>query len=604
MQKIKILSENLSNQIAAGEVVERPVSIVKELVENSIDAGSSKIEISIRDGGKGLIRVADNGEGMSRDDALLSLERHATSKIEESADLFNITTMGFRGEALASIASVSRMTLATKERDAVEGTELIVDGGSLKDVRAAGIPAGTIITVSDIFFNTPARRKFLKTTTTETGHISDYVIRTALAFPSIAFTLRGEKGDIHDFPSGRHVRDRLTALFGSEDSRGLVELEAGGAGLRLSGFISPPAVQRSTATGLYLYVNGRFVRDKVMRHALLQGYSSYIMRGKYPLAIIFLEVEPAEVDVNVHPAKNEVRFRNSRNVHELVSSAVEGALRKKEWLPREGGEGTAARIASVREAAAEYVARNESLPLTGGYSYMAEREPSGNREHLERPPAEAAVRREEGRGEPVVPEAEGKREGYFSSLTVIGQLGEMYILCQAAEGLVVIDQHAAYERMAFEELKRAYSGNAKAVQELLIPETFDVTPKEAAALEENMEEVRMLGFDIEHFGGRSFVIKGVPSILGTASVKGIITGMASELSELPASKDFDNALDSIIKRIACHSVVRGRRRMNHDEMRDLLKRMDASGVVPHCPHGRPAHISFPISEIEKRFERI
>lgn len=608
MQKIKILSENLSNMIAAGEVVERPVSIVKELVENSIDAGSSKIDVTVREGGKRYIRIADNGQGMSRDDALLCLERHATSKIDSPEDLFNITTMGFRGEALASISSVSKMVISTKEKGAIEGTAIIIEGGTVKDVSAAGIPAGTIMEVKNLFFNTPARKKFLKTTVTEMGHITDYVARMALAFPAIGFTLRSEKATLFDLPAGRELEERIKTLIGREGAEKLIEINEASAGLRLSGFISPPSVQRSAASGLYTYVNGRFVRDKVIRHALLQGYGNTIMRGKYPLAILFLEIDPAQVDVNVHPAKSEVRFRESGSVHSFVNSVIDKALARKEWLslPTEDKplpEGQSIRD-NIRKAAAEYIARNDSLQLKGGYvareEYTGRSEKATARGTVEEMPSfvqkpgpsnkETAADREE-------------KAGYFSSLDVIGQVGEMYILCESEKGLVLIDQHAACERIAFEELRQGYEKKDYRVQQLLIPETIDLTPREAAALDDNMDQVGRLGFDIENFGGRSFVVKAVPSILGGKSVKEIVTDMASDLSELPKSKSFESALEEIIKRIACHSVVRGKRRMTHEEMRALLKSMDASGIVPHCPHGRPSHIDLTLSEIEKRFER-
>ena len=611
MQKIKILSENLSNMIAAGEVVERPVSVVRELVENAIDAGSSKIDISVREGGKRAIRVADNGEGMSRDDALLCLERHATSKIAEPDDLFNITTMGFRGEALASIASISRMTISTKLREEIEGNSLLIEGGILKDVRSAGLPSGTIIEVKDLFFNTPARKKFLKRTATEMGHISDYVTRTAIAFPSISFSLRTEKGALFELPSGLGLQERVASLLGDGAADELLEISEESETLRLSGYISPPSLQRSNGSGLYLYVNGRFIRDKVMRHALMQGYGNFIMRGKSPFAILFLEIDPAEVDVNVHPAKSEVRFRESGLVHSFISASIAKTLRRKEWLTPveiEREEIIEKRTASVREAAADYVVKNEGLPLKGGYWSGRETPPLSQKGEtvIKRVDLSAKGPASFDAGEEIekvdTPSVE-EGEGWFSSLNITGQIGEMYIVCEGEEGMVVIDQHAAYERIAFETLKKAYEKKEYNLQQLLIPETIDLGPKEAAAIEENLDNISKLGFDIENFGGRSFVIKAVPALFGSRSVKDIVTDMAAELTSLPKSSSFDIALDDIIKRIACHSVVRGRRRMGHDEMRDLLKRMDASGIVPHCPHGRPAYIEIPISEMEKRFER-
>lgn len=597
MQKIKILSENLSNMIAAGEVVERPFSVVKELVENSIDAGSSRIDILIKEGGKRLVRIADNGSGMSREDLLLSLERHATSKLGSADDLFNITTMGFRGEALASIASVSKMTIASKEHGAIEGTELISEAGEIRDLRSAGLPGGTIIEVKNLFFNTPARKKFLKTTATEMGHISDYIVRTALAFPAIGFSLHGDKGVVHDFPAGGSIEERVKLLFGREIAGQLLAVEEEHTNIRISGFITPPSIQRSSSSGLYLYVNGRFVRDKVMRHALLQAYESFIMKGKYPLTLLFLEVEPSAVDVNVHPAKSEVKFHDSSRIHDLTRAAIYNTLQKKQWLGADMKEAEALsqnRTKSIKDAASAYIAANEPLDLRGGHTAREE-----SRFYGQAPPPLD--------GMPIKPDAKiNNSEGvsaYFSSLDVIGQAGEMYIICEGRDGLVLIDQHAAYERIAFETLKSGYNGKDFQSQNLLVPETVELTPKEAAVLEENLADIGRLGFEIESFGGNSFIVSAVPAILGTRSVKTIIADMASELCDLGRSKTFASALDDVLKRIACHSVVRGRRRMSHEEMRNLLGQMDSSGIVPHCPHGRPAHIDITISDIEKRFER-
>jgi len=604
MNKIKILSENLASKIAAGEVVERPASVVKELVENAIDAESSRIEIFVKEGGKRFIRVADNGSGMSREDALLSMEQHATSKLSEEADLFNISTMGFRGEAISSISAVSKMTILTKERDALEGTEVISEGGVVKDVRAAGIPSGTIIEVREIFFNTPARKKFLKTTPTEMGHITEYTVRTAIAYPTISFLLKNENSVLLELPSCSDLAERVKVLLGKDDSGKLLEISRESAGIRVSGFISPPAVQRSSSSGFYIYVNGRFVQDKVIRHAVMQGYAGFIMKGKYPLVLIFVEVDPREVDVNVHPAKSEVRFRNSRSVHELVSSVVEGSLRGKSWLPAAADPETVAD--GIKEAARKYLSQGEGA----GYGY----ETGGEKRAFRLP----ATLRDNIPGEVnadlgycidnypkgAMPDQALIQEGYFSRLEVVGQIGEMYIICQDSNrGMIIIDQHAAYERLAFEELKKGCEGKKYNVQELLIPETVELSPRHASALEENIEYMRGLGFEIEPFGKMTFVIKSVPAILGRRETKGIIKDLASDLAELPSSRSLNDVFDDIAKRVACHSVVRGRRRMIYDEMKDLLKRMDAAGIVPNCPHGRPAHIEIPISEIEKRFER-
>jgi DNA mismatch repair protein MutL len=430
------------------------------------------------------------------------------------------------------------------------------------------------------------------------GHISDYIVRTALAFPAIAFSLHGDKGLVHDFPSGGSIEERVKLLFGRETAGQLLAVEEEHSGLRLSGFITPPAVQRSSSSGLYLYVNGRFVRDKVLRHALLQGYESFIMKGKYPMALLFLEIDPSAVDVNVHPAKSEVKFRDSSQVHDLTRLAVSKTLQRRQWLGSAEKEAAGLiqnRAESIKDAASEYMAVNESLALKGGHTLREESPGYGQKQ----PRPDALPIKAEGETSSDNQDA----ENYFSSLDVIGQAGEMYIICEGREGIVLIDQHAAYERIAFETLKSGYNDKNYTSQNLLIPETVEITPKEAAALEENLSEINRLGFEIEPFGGNSFIVSAVPAILGARSVKTIIADMASELCEMGRSKTFDSALDDILKRIACHSVVRGRRRMSHEEMRGLLRKMDSSGIVPHCPHGRPAHIDITIAEIEKRFER-
>ncbi len=612
MNKIKILSENLANKIAAGEVVERPASVVKELVENAIDAESSRIEVFVKDGGKRRIKVVDNGSGMSREDALLSMEQHATSKIDDESDLFNIATMGFRGEAISSIAAVSKMAILTREADAVEGVEIISEGGVIKDVRAAGVPSGTIIDVRNLFFNTPARKKFLKTTVTEMGHITEYVIRTAIAYPAISFSLKNENSTLLNLPRCGDLLERVKTLIGKEDSAKLQKIGIESEEVKVSGFISPPSVQRSSSSGFYIYVNGRFVRDKVIRHAVLQGYAGFIMKGKYPLAIIFVEVDPGEVDVNVHPAKSEVRFRNSRLVHELVSSAVESTLRTKSWLSEDALSDTTPDTVSdgIKEAARKYMSRggwheNIYSKSDGGRLNFT---PEGLGEKVSGDtPNQTNAMVEGGVDSFNDYQATGRNllgEPYFSRLEIVGQIGEMYIICQDSKrGMIIIDQHAAYERLAFEELKKGYQDKTYNVQELLIPETVEISPKHAAALEENLEFIRGLGFDVEPFGKMTFVIKSVPAVLGGRGAKEMIKDLAADLSYLPSSKSIENIFDDIAKRIACHSVIRGRRRMAYDEMKDLLKRMDAAGIVPNCPHGRPAHIEIPISEIEKRFER-
>ncbi|MCM2359943.1 MAG: DNA mismatch repair endonuclease MutL, partial [Geobacteraceae bacterium] len=362
--RIKILPENLTNKIAAGEVVERPASVVKELVENAIDAGASEVTVEIEAGGKRLIRVSDNGSGMTREDALLSLERHATSKIATDGDLFHLATLGFRGEALPSIASVSRFTLATREEGRIEGTEIYAEGGRIREVKACGMARGTVVAVRNLFFNTPARLKFLKSTETETGHVGEFLARLAISRPEVRFTYLSEGRTVFRALDG-DLRERAASLLGAALAADLYPMEFAAQGISVSGLVAPPGCSRSAASHLYTYINGRFIRDRVVQHAILQAYRNFMERGRYPVVVLFIRVPPGEVDVNVHPTKHEVRFREQGRVHDAIQAAVESVLRETPWIRRAPApspppppSASAVRVAEVREALVEFGVRN------------------------------------------------------------------------------------------------------------------------------------------------------------------------------------------------------------------------------------------------------
>src|ERR1039457_5630010 len=461
--KIKILPENLTNKIAAGEVVERPASVVKELVENSLDAGCGEVIIEIEAGGRNLIRVADNGCGMGKEDALLSLERHATSKIATDGDLFHLSTLGFRGEALPSIASVSRFTLATREGDRVEGTEIYAEGGRLKEVKASGQAQGTVITVRNLFFNTPARLKFMKSRETESGHVGEVLTRLAISRPAVRFSFVNDGRTVFRVLDGG-LKDRVGTLFGISLANNMHPVDFQSYGISVSGLVAFPYLNRSAPSHLYTYINGRFIRDRVVQHAILQAYRNFMERGRYPIVVVFIQIPPGEVDVNVHPTKHEVRFREQGRVHEAIQGALESVLRGTPWVrPKISMAPTeytapapspisAGKVNDVRESLEKYsvkIPRQETIATPSYSRHAADRAP--------------------------IPATDADTGGFFSGLNVIGQFNAAYILCQDGPDLIIIDQHAAHERVAFQHLKGQFCQGGVETQGLLFPETVDLS---------------------------------------------------------------------------------------------------------------------------------
>jgi DNA mismatch repair protein MutL len=598
--RIKILPENLTNKIAAGEVVERPSSVVKELVENSFDAGSSEIIVEIEAGGKRLIRVTDDGCGMSREEALLSLERHATSKIIEDADLFAISTLGFRGEALPSVASVSRLTLATRERESIEGNEIYIEGGRIRDVRSCGMAVGTVISVRNLFFNTPARLRFLKSTATEEGHVGDLLVRMALSRPGVGMTFIRDGKTVFRVPRGS-LADRSAALLGNSVSGSLHPVDGSSSGITVTGFVASPDCSRSAGTSVFTYVNGRFVRDRVVQHAVLQGYRSLLERGRYPVVVLFVEVPPGEVDVNVHPTKHEVRFRNQSAVHDAIEASVAGTLTGSPWLraPEKPKPPPAAApalpAASVPNPAERKVEEVREILLRYDASPPV---PAPQLPTPFRAPAPPAERRDS-----PVPAESAATVGYFSSLTVIGQYNGAYLVCQDGSDLVLIDQHAAHERVAFQSLREEFSSGGIESQGLLFPETLELSYSESAVARERGEELARLGFELEHFGGSTWLLKQVPRLLSGKDYLRTLRDMLEEIQSLGRSGSFEEAVESILARVACHSVIRGSRPLSPPEIASLLRSMDETGFASACPHGRPVHRKMTLSEIERMFNR-
>ncbi|MBC8017527.1 MAG: DNA mismatch repair endonuclease MutL [Verrucomicrobia bacterium] len=608
-QRIAILPEILTNKIAAGEVVERPASVIKELIENALDAGATDISVEIAAGGRRRILVTDNGHGMSREDALLSLERHATSKIKTESDLEGILTLGFRGEALPSIASVSRLRLTTREADSQEGTELIVEGGKIRDVKACGMAPGTTISVEHIFFNTPARLKFMKSAETETGHVGDAVARMAVSRPDVAFSCTSDGRELLRVQRS-DLQRRLAHVVGKNSSSHLHQVDSNGEQVSVSGFVSGPSLVRSGMQAMFTYINGRFVRDKVVQHAIMQAYRGVIDRGRYPVVALFIQLPPGEVDVNVHPTKHEVRFRHQSAVHDTIQTSVENVLRDSPWLagkPAPSLPATAPTGQAYRERIA--AAAQASLNINTRPSHAtssAHFTESGNRNAID-PPVTVSTAAEPGTvhdpRESFQPETEPSPRGYFSSLAIIGQVHGEYILCQSGPELVIIDQHAASERVAYQRLKQQYLTGAVESQRLLFPETLELSFSEVAVSERFRDDLAGIGFELEPFGGNTLMIAAVPRLAAEKGAIRLVRDILADLSRIGASAAFQDRLDDMFSRIACHSVVRGVHLLDTRQMVELLRSMDETDFAASCPHGRPVSHVIQLAELEKIFKR-
>ena len=582
ISKIKILPEILSNKIAAGEVVERPSSVVKELVENALDANSTRIIIEVEKGGRSLIRVSDNGSGMNRDDALLAPERYATSKIYKDEDLFAINTLGFRGEALPSIAAVAKFCLVTRDRTSQSGTEVLVEGGIIKKVSQVGAPLGTMVTVRQLFFNMPARRKFLKTVNTEMGHIADSVSSMALGRPDIQFRLIHNHKIIKNWPATSDPADRVADVLGKDIKNNLIKIEFTSDFLAVQGWISSPRITRSTSRGIYLYVNQRVVRNRVIQHALFQGYGSRLMKGQFPVAVLFINIPFDRVDVNVHPTKHEVKFAEQKKIHDAVTGVVAERLG----------------LADQPQWSAPGVQKSRSSTEQPGISEPAVDFGISEKEIQSRYPVSSIQY-------PVssIQTELWTRKG-FGDLKVIGQFHDTYILCESADGLVLIDQHAAHERIIFEQLKNRSPASKKSAQKLLIPETVDLGYREAKILEGLIPDLNELGLEIEPFGGNTFVVKSVPALLENKEVKPLVIEIVEKMAQIGFTPGLEKAMDQCLILMACHGAIRANQKLSDEEIKGLLDQLDKCDQPSHCPHGRPTWISWSIKDLEKSFKRI
>ncbi len=597
--RIRHLPDYLVNQIAAGEVIERPAAAVKELVENAIDAGASMVEVDLREGGMALIRVRDNGGGMSREELLSAVERHATSKLPDD-DLVNIRHLGFRGEALPSIGAVSRLMMTTKTRDDANGWSLLLEGGKKHDAVPAAHPVGTTVEVKDLFYATPARLKFLKSERSEYTAVKEMITRIAMAHPDVSFrlthngagslSLNGEQGELVDTR-----RTRLAALIGKDFAANSIPVDASREYITVTGYAGLPSYDKGSAQHQFLFVNGRPVRDRLLLGCVRAAYSDLLSRDRHPVVALYIDLPPEEVDVNVHPAKAEVRFRDNALVRGAIVSALKHALHA-------GGQTTSSTISDFALSSFRPQGNGgPALPYSRGNSYgggvssygnLAERIVPSYAPMMETIPSARAELQ-------TVPETESYPLGAPRA-----QLHENYIVAQTENGIVLVDQHAAHERLVYERFKAQMKDGGVACQGLLIPEIIDLSDTRAAAILEKAEIFRQLGLEIEPFGPGSIAVRSVPSILhGKLELQKLVADIADELSDQDSSILLEEKLNAVLSTIACHGSVRSGRRLSIEEMNALLRQMEETENSGHCNHGRPTYVTLSLKDIEKLFHR-
>ncbi len=653
MNKIKILPDNLANQIAAGEVVERPASVVKELVENAIDAGGTRIQIDIELGGRRLMRISDDGEGMVRDDAILAFERHATSKISTLEDLGAIATLGFRGEALASIASVAKVELITKTDASPEATLVVVEGGRLIDVKDAARDRGTTISVRDLFFNTPARRKFMRSEATENYHLTGIVTHYALAHPEIAFTMTNNGREVLRVSPAKDLRERAFQIFGSGLLDSLLPVDGGRDFVaKLSGYISAPRERRTTRDSQYFFVNKRFVRDKTISAGLSEGFRSVLPHGVYPVAFLFLDIPVEEIDVNVHPAKTEVRFRRGEAVKDVIAEAVKNALAKAGIVPEISPEFG---LREREETASPKISDASILPDTQQAEIEFETNESGEAvsvaafakaansatsevglgaafEFSEPPPVgfEPAIdissadfeRLAERRAEPATTDTVNKyaelppvnsaaklakavQVDQLSTAKIqpLGQLHDSFIIAVDDEGLLLIDQHVAHERILFDKFRQSETDRPIESQNLLLPETIDLSPAQSEAFQLVEKDLESLGFGLMRLSGRTVAIKSIPTDLPASEARNLFAEILDTVEAEKRGGAKATLRDDIAASLACKAAVKINMKLTPEKMRWLIDRLLITTSPTTCPHGRPVILRLSMKDIERGFHR-
>jgi DNA mismatch repair protein MutL len=579
-RKIEVLPESISQIIAAGEVIERPASVVKELMENAIDAGSLEITVELKAGGLQLIRVGDSGEGMDREDVPLAFQRYATSKIKKTEDLYAIHTLGFRGEALPSISQVSKMTLQTRTPHSISGTKVICEGGEIKSIAEIGCPIGTEVEVKNLFYNIPVKRKFLKSIRSELRYALNHFLRLSLSHPTISFKFIHDGRPLHEYLKTESLLVRIEAIFGKEIYRHLRPIGFEDGEIRISGFSSLPSFSKRNAEGIYFYVNQRFIKDRMIYKAILDAYRHILPSNQFPVVILFITLPPSAVDVNVHPTKAEVKFKDPEKIYRAVLAAIRIVQEedspwseemappgeRREWIPQKRGYPSF------------FVQENLSFPssLTGG--------------------------KEEG----ILTVQEGglqwKAEKKWP-YTILGQVRGTYILCEGEGNLIFIDQHAAHERILFEKFKKEYETRSIVSEKLLIPILIELSVEESYLLEFTGEALKAIGFEIEQVGEKLFAIRSLPSFIDQKDPKEIVRGILDELSFLEKQGKGEETIHTLLVTLACHSAIRGNFMLRKEEMDKLVENLISFHPAMTCPHGRPIFFVLPLDELKKQFKR-
>lgn len=584
-RSIKIMTEDLARRIAAGEVIERPASIVKELIENALDADATSIEIVIDDGGKRLIRVTDNGNGISPEETPLAFERHATSKIDDFDDLLSLDSFGFRGEALPSIAAVARVEMATKSTGSLAGTRITVEGGIVTDISQAGVPEGTTVTVRDLFFTTPVRKKFLRRNATELSHCLDRITKMAVSNPFVRITVIADGRRVLFLPPAKSSVERIASIIGGTSGRDLLAVDAVRDRMHLHGVVSHTHITKTTAKSILSFVNRRSIRDATMRQAVLTAYRGLIDAKRYPAAVILLEIPPDEVDVNVHPAKEEVRFKQPKEIFnfilESLKETIGGGIGISECLPKV----SAPQGQRIEEAVRRYVL---SSPERGFAPQAPQILPQGTEEKIADLFGASTVKR---------------TDPLFSALKYFGQIAQTYLVFTDGDNLIIVDQHAAHERIVYERLASRSRGMAEGIQHLVVPEILDLTPQIFVIFEEFQELFHEAGVIIEPYGSHSVVVKAVPPEVPTAEIGQFIGDMLEEAAELGRAFSGQSFRESLWRIIACKSAIKAGHILDGAEAERLCQDLDAADNASTCPHGRPVFVRFGLGELERLFRR-
>ncbi|MBT4804741.1 DNA mismatch repair endonuclease MutL [Candidatus Woesearchaeota archaeon] len=599
MSKIKLLDEDLINKIAAGEVIERPASVVKELIENSLDAGATRINIEIKDSGKKLIKISDNGSGMSSEDAKKSIIRHATSKISNVDDLFAIQTLGFRGEALASIAAVSKMSIITKQNNELEAFNFVVEGGKEISFGALGAETGTTIEIVDIFFNTPARKKFLKTDSVELRHIVDIVLRYALINENVSFRLKHDKHELLNSPAVENDRNNLASIYGTNLAKELLEVNYQDDLVKITGFIAKPFAARNDKNQQHLFVNKRWIRNEDITKAVYEGYHSLLFVGKHPVYVLNLDINPLKIDVNVHPAKTEIKIEQKKEIYDSVLKAVRGTLEKHNLIP--------VMDINIEEQLTFGTAKKENAEKNVKYRFESSKQEvldikkvnhstsidDFEEESHSTPEEEVFISKQK---------EENKIENLkLPAMKVLGQIHKTFFVAETEGGALFIDQHVVQERILYEKFMGQLMNKKVAVQELLQGEVMEFSPAEKIYLIDNLKKLHQLGFLLEEFGGNSFVLKTVPSLFGKLQPKDLLFTVIDKLKE--GKSKLEEIQEEIITRMACRASVKAGDTMTIPEIQKLLEELSNCKLPYTCPHGRAVLIKVPVDELEKKFKR-